>query len=216
MESDEFHNFKAPFISKTKIQEAVDEFRSKYWQDNDSPIDVEQIVEFDLGIQIIPVKNLLNEKGIDAFISQDFNFITIDEDIYLRDANQSRRRFSLGHELGHYVLHKSLYRELTFKTEDEWIQFIESIPEADYSFIEYHAYEFSGKLLVPKNTLVKSLVKASEKFKSNSILRNLNDFDLIKSHIYSNIGREFFVSDGVIERRVNSEQINVKQIFEMD
>ena len=30
MESDEFHNFKAPFISKTKIQEAVDEFRSKY------------------------------------------------------------------------------------------------------------------------------------------------------------------------------------------
>lgn len=215
MDSSELSNFKAPFISKLQIQQAVDDFRNKYWK-NDSPVDVEQIVELDLGIQIIPVKNLLNEKGIDAFISQDFRYITIDEDIYLRDSNQSRRRFSLGHEIGHLVLHKNLYKKLIFKTEDEWIQFIESIPEAEYSFIEYHAYEFSGKLLVPKDTLLKSLIRAGEKFKSNSMLRNLKEFDLIKSHIYSNIGREFLVSDGVIERRVNSEQINVKQIFEMD
>ncbi|MBK9334998.1 MAG: ImmA/IrrE family metallo-endopeptidase [Ignavibacteria bacterium] len=52
---------------------------------------------------------------MDAFISQDFQFITIDEDIYFRDTNQSRRRFSLGHEIGHYALHKNLYEKLSFK-----------------------------------------------------------------------------------------------------
>jgi hypothetical protein len=76
MVSDGFSEFKAPFISKVKIQGAADEFRNKYWSDNDLPIDIEHIIEIDLGIQIISVKNLLNEIGIDAFISHDFRFIT--------------------------------------------------------------------------------------------------------------------------------------------
>ncbi|MBK9334997.1 MAG: hypothetical protein IPM96_21990 [Ignavibacteria bacterium] len=102
------------------------------------------------------------------------------------------------------------------KNENEWIDFIGSIPDTEYSFIEYHAYEFSGRLLVPKDKLINSLRKAGDLVNSNSLLRNSNDFDSIKSYIYSNIGREFLVSYGVIERRINSEQINVKEIFEME
>jgi len=113
---------------KSDIQEAVTDFLNKFWKDNLTPIEIEEIVEFELGIQIIPLKNLLNEKGIDAFISKDFRFITIDEDIYFRDSNQSRRRFSLGHEVGHFVLHKKLYDKIKFTSEDEWIEFIETIP----------------------------------------------------------------------------------------
>ena len=214
MVSDEFSEFKAPFISKVKIQEAADEFRNKYWSDNDLPIDIEHIIEIDLGIQIIPVKNLLNEIGIDAFISQDFRFITIDEDIYFKDNNQNLRRFSLGHEIGHYVLHKSLYKKLSFKTEADWIEFIGLIPETEYSFIEYHAYEFSGKLLVPKVQLIRSLKEAKSKLSSVFENNSTADFEMIKSYVFSNIGREFLVSEVVIEKRINSEQIIVNEIFE--
>jgi len=216
MLKDKYSNFKAPYIMKSDIQEAVTDFLNKFWKDNLTPIEIEEIVEFELGIQIIPLKNLLNEKGIDAFISKDFRFITIDEDIYFRDSNQSRRRFSLGHEVGHFVLHKKLYDKIKFTSEDEWIEFIETIPRHEYFFIEQHAYEFSGKLLVPKDQLIKSLKSASRKLKSSSFGNSLPDFDLIKGFVYSEIGREFLVSDGVIVRRINSEQIDVREIFEME
>jgi Zn-dependent peptidase ImmA (M78 family) len=136
----------------------------------------------------------------------DLLLIKIDEDVYFRDNYQNRRRFSLGHEIGHYVLHKTLYKKLSFKTEAEWIEFIGLIPETEYSFIEYHAYEFSGKLLVPKVQLIRSLKEAKSKLSSV--------FEMIKSYVFSYIGREFLVSEVVIEKRINSEQINVNEIFE--
>ena len=155
-------SFKAPFIEKQQIEDAAEEFRTTYWKDQKYPIDIEIIVEIYLGIDIIPVKNLQNNNEIDAFISKDFQSITIDSDIYYLDSSVNRRRFSLAHEVGHIMLHKELYKSVSFDNADEWIDFIESIPEDQYAFIEYHAYEFAGRLLVPRTLLIESIKDAAQ------------------------------------------------------
>lgn len=140
------NTFKAPYITKAEIDSAASDFTLKYWKDKSSPIDVEKIAEIDLRLNIIPVKNLLNDFGVDAFISRDMKSITIDYDIYDLPVSESRRRFSIAHEIGHLVLHSEVYKSMTFTNPDEWIETVREIPEDQYSFLEFQAYEFAGRL----------------------------------------------------------------------
>jgi hypothetical protein len=50
--------FKAPFITIENIRKAADQFRSQYWPQDTIPIDIFEILEFELGIEIRSVLNL--------------------------------------------------------------------------------------------------------------------------------------------------------------
>ena len=61
------------------------------------PTPIEEIVEFDFDMDIIPILGLKAEVGVDAFLASDLHSISVDEDVMMHF--KFRFRFSLAHEL---------------------------------------------------------------------------------------------------------------------
>lgn len=142
---------RVPFIDNETINDKAEDLRLRTGQEDAVPVDVEHIIEAHLDLRIVPIPNLLSNFDIDGFISHDFSKISIDEGIYFH--RETRARFTLGHEVGHYVLHRDLLLEAAgesgVRTEQSWIEFHRSMLDADRSRLEQQGYVFSGMLLVP-------------------------------------------------------------------
>jgi hypothetical protein len=146
-------NFRAPYFTKSQSHQAADNFRSKYWVQESLPVDIHQIIEFDLKMEIRTISNLRQDVDVDALLLGDLNTIVVDREMFMDDRMLSRMRYSLAHEIGHKFLHPNLYSEMNPTSVEEWISSFRSIPEDQYKWIELHAYEFAGRLLVPPNIL---------------------------------------------------------------
>lgn len=93
-----------------------------------------------------------------------------------------RQRFTIAHELGHYMLHKSKNTEFTDTT---------FFRGDNMDSIEYHANEFAARLLMPEN-----------------ILRKLIDEDKIKN--IGELASAFNVSSAAMKYRVISLGYKIK------
>jgi Zn-dependent peptidase ImmA (M78 family) len=103
------------------------------------PIPVEDLAE-KLGLSI---REVTTDLDIDAKLDPDKKRIVIN----LSQENLFRRRFSIAHELGHYVLQHYIR---PWDYED---------PDTGQSFIEQEADEFAGALLMPKDFLAAQIKK---------------------------------------------------------
>jgi hypothetical protein len=96
------HNkFKCKWMHRQELCKKADEIRSKYWQENLLPIDMEKIIELRLGLDIEPMYGLFSMIDTDAWLKMDLTGIVVDYDSYMNDKFANRLRFSLAHELGH-------------------------------------------------------------------------------------------------------------------
>lgn len=68
-----------------------------------------------------------------------------------------RIRFSIAHEIGHYVLHKNLIAKLRTSSYEAWKEMQQDLLEALWGRAEFQAREFAGRLLVPPSLLVQEL-----------------------------------------------------------
>jgi len=73
----------AEWMTTDEINEIAKEFLKHYHKSMQIPIPIEEIIEFDLEIDIIPIPGLKHDftesnLDIDGFISSDFQSITID------------------------------------------------------------------------------------------------------------------------------------------
>jgi Zn-dependent peptidase ImmA (M78 family) len=218
--------FKAPFITNAEIHARADEFREKYWGGKDLPFEIEEVIEFDLGISIIPLTDLQKRYEMDAFISADLKTITIDNDCY-NHVSRNRVRYSLSHEIGHFVLHEYIYREhFNFKDIAEWFETLNSLPDTEYNKIEYQAYEFAGRLLVPREKLleeINGLKDSIKKFldtfptkptkptkpKPDMVGEDKERKDYLTNYIAELINTPFGVSPIVIKTRLHREGIDL-------
>lgn len=101
------------------------------------PVPIEELVmKLGLGIREVNVN-----ADIDAKFSNEKMIITVNA----AQTNPYRRRFSIAHELGHFVLKHYLN---PWEYED---------PETGKSFVESEADEFAGSILMPKDFLLKQL-----------------------------------------------------------
>jgi len=165
-----YSGIRVPFLDKNKIKEKADVFRRKFWDDC-LPVDIEKIVNFKLGIKIIPTPNLRESCDIDAQISFNLRWIYVDYDMYRDERQQNRLRFSFAHEIGHYALHQNIYSQFKLTNIYKFRQIItEQISEQQYGYLETQANKFASYLLVPrerfeieKNKLINQL-KADPNF----------------------------------------------------
>lgn len=144
------------------------------------------------------VDNLLNDLGVDALLGIDFNTLAVDRDQYMQGRFHGRMRYSVAHEIGHYVLHRELAEQFP-KDEKKLREFYSEIPEREYSFLEYHANEFAGALLVPRNELSSRLalyVDSSKPIEEGILVEAV---DALAGH--------FAVSTTVIEIRLIKEKL---------
>jgi hypothetical protein len=150
--------FKAPFISKADIEKTAEEIRKKYPSTQSVPVDVLGFAEFDLHLEFdfAPIRQLRQ----DAFLRPDLSGIWFDPVVFKDPSSQRRLRFSAAHELAHLFLHKDIYGKLNFRTVKQWVAFINDIPAAEYSWIEWQADEFAGHFLIPTAVLAPVLDEA--------------------------------------------------------
>jgi Zn-dependent peptidase ImmA (M78 family) len=114
-------------------------------------VDIEAIAEFDLGLNIFPFPNLQETFDVEGFISSDLNVIYVDEFIYYQ--RPARYRFTLAHEIGHYVFHPDLIGSFHPRSIADWSKFILAVDEETYDWLEWQAYSFAAAVLVPRVSL---------------------------------------------------------------
>ncbi|MBM4140514.1 MAG: ImmA/IrrE family metallo-endopeptidase [Nitrospira sp.] len=156
-----------PVCSYEDLRKKADEFLHEHHPSGNIPVPIEEIVEFDFGINIVPVLGLQREFEVEGFISGDLKSIYVDEYIYTDRI--TRYRFTLAHEIGHVVLHRHLYASHKFKSIPRWKEFINSLTEEEHSWLEYQGYAFAGLVLVPKQHLVKYTNEWTKKIKDKGI-----------------------------------------------
>jgi len=198
--------FKAPFIDQQQCWNEADAFRQRYWPSGDLPVDVLAIAEFDLDLGIRTVTGLKQEADADALLLSEWKTLMVDQQQYMDPRFNNRLRFSIAHELGHYVLHRGVFAAIPRSSIEEWISFMNEMPEKEYSFLEYQAYEFGGRLLVPLDQLRTEFENTLEEMEQSGVSRHeLSDAQL--SYLCNPLAKCFAVSPEVIERRLTREKL---------
>lgn len=180
-----------PFMSKNEIASRVEELLGECW-DGFFPVDVEKLCDH-LGIAILPVTKLADSFCIDAFISADFKTIYVDADKYRYESY--RYRFSVAHELGHYILHKEYFssRVGSFK---EW----KDLSGSGVSRVaEFQANYFAGSLLAPEGALLAMLnTEFGGSFARNYFTTGSKEL----KNMLTSLQKLFNVSKEVVSRRM--------------
>jgi len=200
-------DFKAPYLPNAQVWQRVEEFRSEHEYAQNIPVDILDLAELDLGLELIPYSGLKSELGdIEAILTVDMKSIYVDKLIFEDPRYLNRLRFSVAHELGHYDLHRDIYAEQKFTSVDEWKEWISSIPEDQYSWIESQAYEYAGRLLVQRDRLISELDECKNKVEGKLDLKNPDMQDPFIDYACRPISKVFGVSADVIRRRINREK----------
>lgn len=80
-------------ITLSFVKQIANEFLNKYHPSLELPIPIEDIVELKLKIRIILIKGLIKDFGVNAFISQGFDSMVIDEIMFSKQLERIRFTF---------------------------------------------------------------------------------------------------------------------------
>jgi len=196
--------FKAPYITKEEAWKKADQVRKEHWPSGDLPVEVELLL-YPLGLDLVPHHSIKETGDVDALLLGDLKTIIVDYQDYMNERMQNRIRFSIAHELGHFILHREKFKDIAHATIKDWVQFIQCMPDTEYSLIEYQAYEFAGRLLVPSERLKKEFRKSIQKAENANFLSWDKTGDAALGFIATPISKIFGVSSEVIEKRLRRE-----------
>jgi IrrE N-terminal-like domain len=197
-------SLQVPRHSYEELRKRTDNFLRTYNPKGTIPVPIEEIVEFEFGINIVPIPGLHQGFEIDGFISSDLTVISVDQFVY--ESRPGRYRFTLAHELGHAVLHRRVYEKASISSIKEWKQFVAEIDLQDYEWLEWQAYAFAGLILVPQVPLKKKFAKAVDQAEEAGLsIRKAGD--VAKLYISSWLAKEFDVSSQVIEKRLDKDKL---------
>lgn len=137
----------------------IEELRGRYevLREDRIPLDVFTFFEVDLRLDPIPFDNLTAKYRVEAAITADFTGIYLDAEQYALmergpDWKLNRLRFTVAHELAHYILHRDLPQKGHFSSLPDFARWTETYGGRKYT-IEQEANEFAGRLLVPLTRL---------------------------------------------------------------
>lgn len=205
-----------PFLRYSDVRKIADTFLAQYHPSLDIPIPIDEIIEFQMGIDIFPMHGLATDFSGDSLEVEGFTSLhrkTITVDNWIFQNRVTRYRFTLAHEIGHIYMHKELYESEPFKTTDEWKDFIRRFPKPEYDKFEWQAYAFAGLILAPSSKLetiidlrLNEVLEAVKKHDIN--LQNSSEY--IWDTVYEMVGHDFEVSPMVINKRVDFDKIKQK------
>lgn len=194
-----------PELNDQQISALAHQKRKEWWPGETLPVDIELIIETKLDIAIDPVAMMRDEAGVDACLSSDRSLLHVDLNYYINPKMLGRVRFSLAHEVGHWVLHKDLFDCYLAHAPDNPIQWARLVREIydDYAYLyEHQADEFASCLLVPESELRQIAGPILDTMRSR--IPGLDNFsgDSVRNMIAPKINQHFGVSPGTIEVRL--------------
>jgi hypothetical protein len=194
--------FEPPVLSYDQLRECAEGFLADHHGNGSVPTPIEEIVEFDFGMELIPIPGLQAEVAVDAFLASDLESITVDEEVMMRFG--ARYRFSLAHELGHHWIHDDLYQSVNILTVADWKAVQEQIGD-QYFFFEYQANSFAGLILVPPPSLRARFTRRVEEARE----RGIGASDLLRyplrQRLVEGLAGEFEVSDLTLTIRLERD-----------
>ena len=197
-----------PYMDDDQLFHIADNFLHEYYPSFSLPIPIENIIELKLELSIFPVKNLESGCEIDGSLSKDFKTILIDERTF--EKSVKRARFTLAHEVGHYILHRDIFRKSGgFKTEQEFINFQNNLEDGEYKRLEIQAFRFAEEILFPKQELKKVVEKKVIEFGG---LTSLTPNDIGK--IILNVVDKFDVSERAAVNKIQRDFPSLIEIVE--
>ncbi len=201
------HKFKAPFIPKERIWQEADKLRAAHPTGRSLPVKVLDLAEFDLGLELVPVAGLREQLDIEALLMGDLRSILVDKHAFISPRLEYRLRFSVAHEIGHLILHCDIYGGLKHATAAEWFDYISAIPDVEYGWVEWQAYEFAGRLLVPPAPLREAFQTAIQTAQAAGYADWLAADEAALDYIATRIAPKFGVSAEVIAKRLRAEKL---------
>lgn len=184
----------APFISDEMLESEAIRFLAKYHPSDSIPIPIEDIVEFDLKIKTVTVPGLFSEHQIDGFLSRDNAQLFIDQDMYMNFTN--RARFTIAHEMGHYILHRDYIDSLNISSIEQWKQVVLG-KGTGHARLETRANTFAGMLLMPKKHLAERFKLQKESLTTRNEFTNgkLPSDSVLAPYFAKEIAKDFDVSE---------------------
>ena len=199
------------FLSYKKIASEASRFLLTFGHGDTIPVPIEEIVEFDLKVDIVPVPGLQNVYDIEGATSSDLSTIYVDDFVY--GNRPTRYRFTLAHEAGHIFLHGDYFRQFNFDSIDRWKEFESQLDPGDHSKLEFQGYAFGGLVLVPPNHLKSAFEEKITEIhplidKAKEIgLQKEAYLDAAIDRMASIIAPIFDVSTGVMVRRIGYDKL---------
>ena len=203
------------YLEDEEIVKYADNFLQKYHQNKTIPIPIEEIIEFDFKIDIIPLPGVQELCDVEGFISPDFTAIYVDQFVY--DNRPYRYRFTLAHEIGHLIMHEEKLRNVQLDQNDivsSWIRFNNELDNADHSKLEYQGYTFGGLILVPPSILSNQFRSALSQV--DQLIKEAKTNGVSKKHylkyaidsMSTVLSPIFDVSTDVMMRRINFDDLD--------
>jgi hypothetical protein len=198
-------SFRPAKLSYDDLRRLAEQFLAEFHEERTLPVPIEEIVEFDFEIEIIPMDGILDELEVDAFLTSDLKRVYVDQ--FVMEHRRRRFRFSLAHELGHVEMHKPLYDGARIQSVRDWEALQQSISEDDYAWFEFQANSFAGLVLVPSAEL-KSAFQAGVAFARAAGMSDATLWsEAGKSYLSTWLANQFDVSEQVIEKRMDKDQM---------
>ncbi len=188
-----------------EIRKLVEDFRAQYCS-NEFPVPINRVIELDMKIDVLPILDMLSKTGVVAFITYNNLGIWVDKERYWALSWEPTTRFILAHEVGHYVLHNSLLKQLKFRSFDDWVKFIKQYG-TEIQLLEDRADEFAGQLLVERNTLAGKIHTNKKLINKIKADHPGISCDLLKEYMSMILSKYFGLTDKEIYCRIVKEQI---------
>ena len=153
-----------PFRSYEDLRTVAADFLKEHHPVGSIPVPIEEIVEFQFRLDIIPIDGMMRGEDVYAFVSRDMTSISIDS--YIQENVPSNYRFSLAHELDHLQIHPDIIGQYEFDTLAEWKAVVTGIDEKVFAEFEWQASELAGLMLVPQEALAAEFGKAAAKIRA--------------------------------------------------
>ena len=190
----------APYLPYDVLREKAEHFLEQHHVSREIPVPIEEIVEFRFEMDTVPEPGLHRHFDIDSYITADLKEIRVDEFVY--ESRPGRYRFSLAHELGHRLLHKDVFSQLTFDSIRSWKELVaDAIPEKQYGYLEWQASSFAGLALVPRPELARKHGEVRRIVEAHGLSLS-DDSEIAQDVIAAHIAEFFVVSPAVIRRRL--------------
>jgi len=196
---------------RAHVWDAVERFRATYLgpRGNELPVDVFTLVELDLKLDVIPFDDLAAKYRVEAALTQDFSGIYVDAESYVFWEKgpvwkQNRLRFTVAHELGHYVLHREQVSAIQFTSFEQFAAYFKTDDGPRY-VLEQEANEFAGRLLVPIDRLREHFDRFAQPIAG--IMPNWLESEDLRTKFAEAVGPRFGVHAQAIMTRLNRESL---------
>lgn len=190
-------------LKNRQLAKVAEDFLRLHHPEGTLPIPIEEIIDLKLGISIVSVPKLRDVHGVDAYTSSDFSSITIDDFCYQH--RETRARYSLAHEVGHILLHKSYYEGLNINDWENYLNFQTAVVASEnieiQKNIENQAYILANMLLVPVNDLRQRVDGLATEYGGS--IRNVPAD--VMAWFRNELCTEYCVSGEVVERAILRE-----------